>query len=242
MIGSPKRSPTVRDSNQDLTSTFKDIYVFEFLNGKNNFMKIIQIILILAMTACSRPTEKRANKKCIDSLVQLHNTNNYEAKDYSITSRDRESFDSANFSIIKRKYASGAKFIESYQNKLTKLEYWKEYYENGKLKEEGTMTNGNHNYVGVWKYFSPTGKLDSIIDYDKKYPISYYSALKIAEQKGFKMPNMEVTLQIEGLSTFWQITRWTENETHTGQTGEAILIDTKSGKVTKPKYNLMSEY
>ncbi|WP_371135148.1 PDDEXK nuclease domain-containing protein [Daejeonella sp.] len=32
MIGNSKLSPAVRESNKDLTNTFKDSYVFEFLN------------------------------------------------------------------------------------------------------------------------------------------------------------------------------------------------------------------
>jgi len=32
MIGKSKLSPAVRESNKDLTNTFKDSYVFEFLN------------------------------------------------------------------------------------------------------------------------------------------------------------------------------------------------------------------
>jgi predicted nuclease of restriction endonuclease-like (RecB) superfamily len=32
MIGNSKLSPAVRESNNDLTNTFKDSYVFEFLN------------------------------------------------------------------------------------------------------------------------------------------------------------------------------------------------------------------
>jgi antitoxin component YwqK of YwqJK toxin-antitoxin module len=205
-------------------------------------MKTIPIISILTLTACSSPTDKQASDNSKDSLVQVTSAVNYETKDTLRTSGDREYIDSANFHIIRGKYVSGNKFIDVYENKLTKLDNWKEYYENGQLKQEGLMTNGNHIYVGIWKYYSNSGKVDSIIDYDKKYPISYYSALVIAEKKGFKMPDMEVALQVDSLNTSWQIARWTENENHGGQTAEAILIDTKTGKVTKPKYQLISIY
>ncbi len=205
-------------------------------------MKTIPTILILTLTACTNTIDKQVHDNGTDSFVQAANTPNYEIKDTLRKSGDREYIDSANFSIIRGKYVSGAKFIEIYQNKLTKLDNCKEYYENGQLKEEGIMTNAHHNYVGVWKYYSTTGKLDSVIDYDKKYSISYFDALKIAEKKGFEMPDMEVTLQVDSLNTFWQIARWTENENHSGQAAEAILIDTKTGKVTKPEYQLMSIY
>lgn len=194
------------------------------------------------MTACSNNSDKQPLYNSKNTTTLTTNSYTQEFKDTLRTSGDREYIDSANFSIIRGKYISGAKFIDVYENKLTKLDHWKEYYENGQLKEEGIMTNGNHIYVGIWKYYSNSGKVDSIIDHDKKYPISYYSALRIAEKKGFKMPNMEVTLQVDSLNIFWQVARWTENENHGGQTAEVILIDTKTGKVTKPKYQLMSIY
>lgn len=205
-------------------------------------MKTVLIIVILTLTACSNQTDKQTIANPNDSMAQISSTHNYETTDTLRTSGDREYIDSANFHIIRGKYVSGNKFIEVYENKLTKLDNWKEYYENGQLKEEGIMTNGNHIYVGIWKYYSNTGKVDSIIDHNKKYPISYYSALSIAEKKGFKMPDIEVTLQVDSLNTFWQIARWTENENKSGQTAVGILIDTKTGKVTQPKYQLMSIY
>lgn len=207
-----------------------------------DFMKTIPIILIFTLTSCSSSTDRQARDNPKDSLVQATSTNNYETRDTLRTSGYREYLDSGNFHIIRGKYVSGNKFIDVYENKLTKLDNWKEYYENGQLKEEGIMTNAHHYYVGIWKYYSTKGKLDSTIDYNKKYPISYFDALKIAEKKGFKMPDMEVTLQVDSLNTFWQIARWAENEKHSEQTAEAILIDTKTGKVIKPKYQLMSIY
>jgi antitoxin component YwqK of YwqJK toxin-antitoxin module len=205
-------------------------------------MKTIQIIVILTLIGCSSPTDRQTIDNPKDSLDQVTSTNNHETWGTPRTSGDREYLDSANYHIIRGKYISGNKFIEVYENKLTKLDRRKEYYENGQLKEEGIMTNANHIYVGVWKYYSTAGKLDSIIDYDKKYPISYFDALKIAEKKGFKMPDVEVTLQVDSLNTLWQIASWAENKNHSGQTAESILINTKTGKVTKPKHQLMSIY
>lgn len=212
------------------------------LTVSGDFMKIIPIILFTTLTACTNPTVKQVGDNRTDTIVKVADTHNNDLKDTLITSGDREYIDSANFYIIRGKYISGEKFIEVYENKLTKLDSRKEYYKNGQLKEEGIMINAHHNYVGVWKYYSIAGKLDSLIDYDKKYPISYFDALKIAAKKGFKMPHIEVTVQVDSSKTFWQITRWKENESHSGQTAEAILIDTKTGKVTKPNYQLISIY
>lgn len=166
----------------------------------------------------------------------------YTTVDTQRTSGDRQYLDSAHYSIIRGKYISGAKFIESYENNLTKLVSWKEYYENGQLKEQGIMTASIHIHVGTWNYYSSEGLLDSTIDYDKVYPISYFKALTIAEKKGYKMPDIEVCLTTDSTHTFWQIARWTGNDDETGETAEFILIHTKTGKVTKPDYQLMSIY
>jgi antitoxin component YwqK of YwqJK toxin-antitoxin module len=200
------------------------------------------IILIFTLHACSSPPKKQTNE---DSKNQMESElSSSENKNLNIdnTSLEREYIDSANFHIIRGNYKSGSKYIEVYENKSTKLDNWKEYYENGQLKEVGLMTYSNHILVGIWKYYSKNGKIDSIVDYDKKYPVSYFEALKIAEKKGFKMPEIEVTLQVDNTTTFWQIARWTDNENHSGQNAEVIFIDTKTGKVKKPKYQLGSIY
>lgn len=205
-------------------------------------MKTVATILIMTITACSITSDKQTTGNLLDTTVYEKKTISQEIKDTLRTSGGREYVDSANFSIIRGNYLSGAKFIEVYQNKLTKLDNWKEYYENGQLKEEGLMTNGSHHYVGTWKYYSPTGKVDSIVNYDKKYLISYFEAIKFVEAKGFKMPNIEVTLIIDKGNTFWQIARWTENENQSGKTAEVICIDINTGKVSIPQNQLISIY
>jgi hypothetical protein len=158
------------------------------------------------------------------------------------TDGERQYYDSANFSIIKGKYLTGERFLECYQNKLTKLDSCKEYYKNGRLKEEGIMTTGNDIYIGKWKYYSPSGKIDSIINHDNKQPISYFKALRIAKTKGFQMPDMEVTQTTYQRKEYWQISRWTEKSDRSGQTAETILIDKQTGKIIKPDYKLESTY
>ena len=150
------------------------------------------------------------------------------------TSGDRQYYDSSYFSITRGKYVSGELFLECYENKHTKLDSWKEYFKNGKLKKEGLMTNAEHIYVGTWKYYSSSGKIDSIVNYDNKYPISYFKALEIAETKNFKMPDMQLTEITYNNKKYWLVARWSEKPDHSGRTAECILIDKFTGEVIKP--------
>lgn len=206
---------------------------------KSSFPLSLPKLLFILLIACSDPSENQMGDMTQDTCFLPFPSIDYTTVDTQRTSGDRQYLDSAHYSIIRGKYISGAKFIESYENNLNKLVSWKEYYENGQLKEQGIMTSSIHIHVGTWNYYSSEGLLDSTIDYDKVYPISYFKALTIAEKKGYKMPDIEVCLTTDSAHTFWQIARWTGND---DETAEVILIHTKTGKVTKPEYQLMSIY
>ena len=158
------------------------------------------------------------------------------------TSGEREYKDSSHFSITRGWYKSGAKFIEVFDNHQTRLDNWKEWYENGQLRKMGKMTNGNHIYVGIWNYYAPDGRLDSMVDYEKKYQVAYFAALKIASGQGYKMPHIEMEITDNKGKKYWQVARWHEKPDHTGQDAEVILIDTETGAVSKPSYRLSSVY
>jgi hypothetical protein len=151
------------------------------------------------------------------------------------TSGERRFYDSANYSIIRGNYVSGQKYLECYENRITKLDSWKLFYKNGQVKEEGLMTNSSHIYVGVWKYYSKSGKIDSIVDYDKKQPISYFNALKVAESSGFTLANSTVDRCTYKQKEYWQIVRWTEKADHSGTSAEILLIDINTGEIIRPK-------
>ena len=126
------------------------------------------------------------------------------------------SFDSLHFSIIRRKHKNGQLCIETMTDKKSKIDSWKEYYENGLKKEQGQMTTSNHHYIGKWEYFSENGELDSIVDYDAKQPVPYFKAITIAKENGFDMPDMEVTKTYEDYKMYWEVSRWTEMESGAG--------------------------
>lgn len=205
-------------------------------------MKNILLLLLFALAACiERREEKRNASEGVPNVVvpdpNIAYTDSLANADIDGKS---EYIDSAHFHIIRRSYPSGKKYLNIYQNKLTKLDDWKEYYENGNLKNEGTMISSLHNYIGIWKYYAPDGKLDSIVNYDKRHKISYFKALEIAKTKGYEMPNITVDLTENIQQKYWRISRWTE--TGNGRVAETILIGCQTGKVITPDYILSAVY
>ena len=204
--------------------------------SKTKIYLITLLIFVLVLPSCSNKGEDRTSETQESSYY--YNPSISEAywgwkgnpsSDTLRTSGIREYIESANFHIIRGKYRSGAKFIEVYQNNLTKLDHWKEFYENGQLKEEGVMTNGSHVPVGEWKFYSSTGKMDSLVNYDKKYKISYFKALEIAKSMGYKMPGLDIQLSDRGGTIYWEILKWVDIDSKGGQSTYPLYINTETG-------------
>jgi hypothetical protein len=140
------------------------------------------------------------------------------------------SYESKNFNIILKYYGDGKLLMESIEEKKLKQKYLKEFYENGQLKMEGTGITANHNQIGTWNYYSSSGTLDSSVDYDKKYPISYFTALEIAKARNLFIPEIDV-----GLDTSNDRKVWCINSLRKGQN---IYIDVETGEV-KPAPDIL---
>ncbi len=147
-------------------------------------------------------------------------------------------YDSSNYTITIENYANGNRYLEMYENRLTKLTDWKEYYESGSLKKCGTMATISSVYVGTWKFYSETGATDSVIDYDTKFAVPYTKAMQIAEGRGFKMPETEIILIAKGKNTYWQVAAWDTGRFAAAQSSDVLLINTATGQVTKPSYKI----
>ncbi|WP_130735468.1 hypothetical protein [Flavobacterium sp. J27] len=157
-----------------------------------------------------------------------------------VSNENRTSKDSLNFVVIHGKYISGSKHVAILQDKNTKLYHWKEFHPNGKLKEKGLITKDNIFCVGTWEYYNENGKIDSIVDFDKKIKVSYFKAIKIAHQNGYKLPELEVDIEKIENKTYWQIRKW--NMKNGSGNSTTLLIDTESGKIRKPKYEETLHY
>lgn len=196
--------------------------------------KYILLFIVFFILSCTTTKQTTRNELIFKGPI----SSNQNSK---LVSNENRSFkDSLNYIIVKGKYISGSKHVEILQDKNTKLYYWKQYYPNGLLKEEGIMTEYNKICVGKWKFYSENGKLDSIKDYDKKLKISYYKALEIAKLSGYEMPELEVDLEKSKGKLQWQFIKWSEKD----GSGNAniIFVDTQSGKISKPDYELQRQY
>ena len=196
-------------------------------------MKKLFVLILPFLLSCSSGKQITRN----DLIFKGPISSNQNPK---LVSNDmRKSSDSLNFKIVRGKYISGSRHVEIIQDENTKLYYWKQFYPNGKLKEEGKMTKNNRIYVEKWKYYSENGQLDSIIDYDKKLKIPYFKALQIAKGNGYEMP-MEVDLVKNEGKLSWEFTKW-KSENRSGK-GDLFFVDTEKGKFTKSNEELIRKF
>ena len=151
-----------------------------------------------------------------------------------VSNENRESKDSLNFIIVRGKYITGSKHVEILEDKLTKLYNWKQFHPNGKLKEKGLITKDNRFCVGKWEYYNESGKIDSIVNFDKKIKVSYFKAIKIANKNGFEIPESEIDIEKIENKTYWQIKKW--NMKNGSGKSKTLLIDTETGNIKNAEY------
>lgn len=203
-----------------------------------------------AFFACAEDSSNTSADNAVNNIEKTETTNTGSYPDSllaapadSPTIRDHAEYtDSAHFHITRRYYVSGKPYLINYSNKRTLLDSCRTFYENGVLKEEGLMTSLYHINVGTWKSYSRTGQIETSTDYDKLFPVSYFKALTIAASYGYHNPDIDIALHTSGKRTAWEITRWKADEIGRGRNGEQILIDTKTGKITRPAGVLYAIY
>jgi antitoxin component YwqK of YwqJK toxin-antitoxin module len=147
--------------------------------------------------------------------------NKLETKDsiYGI----RHSIDSINYKIIRRWENDGTPILESISNKLINIDHWVEYYNNGKIQKIGYLTSTHHKRIGKWQYFSQSGELDSIVNYDIKYKVSFCEFYRISQEKGLTGENSY--FDFDERSRKWQIIKWEYFEDSAIATGIQLQVD-----------------
>ncbi|MGK4568148.1 hypothetical protein [Flavobacterium sp. 3HN19-14] len=160
----------------------------------------------------------------------------YEKIDYKNEFGIRQTVDSINYSIIRRWKDDMTPIIESITNKSKSIGFWKEYHENGKIKEFGFMTSVKNTKIGKWKYFSDSGKLDSIVNYDSKYKLPFCEFYKIAIDRN--LTGKTSSIEFNEQKRKWIIEKWTYAKD--SPTANGIELDVDSMKITE--FKLTGEY
>jgi hypothetical protein len=118
----------------------------------------------------------------------------------------RYNIDSLQFSIV-RQYDFNDKLVsESIANDITDICSYKEYHENGSVKNAGYMTNDYFTPIGIWQYRSPAGEIDSTVNHDKKYKITFCEFYKIAEERG--LTGSTSNFRFHASTGKWEINKW----------------------------------
>ncbi|MGO8056326.1 hypothetical protein, partial [Rhizobium leguminosarum] len=78
-----------------------------------------------------------------------------------------------------------------------------QFYPNGSIKEEGSMTKDELIRIGKWKYYFENGDLKEIINFDSLFNVPYVSAIKIAKKQDFIMPDIDIDVVVVENKIYW---------------------------------------
>lgn len=183
-----------------------------------------QIIILIGLIFVSFTNND--SKDCIPDLYLRIDKTMIDKYEKVITQSEfgiRHSIDSINYQIIRRWKVDMTPIIESISNELTNIDYWKEFHENGQLEAVGFMTTSVHTYIGEWKYYSDSGKLDSIVDYNRKYKVSFCEFYQIAKDRGLIGKTSLINFDSEQRK--WRIEKWNYGEESASAIGIELQVD-----------------
>lgn len=196
-----------------------------------------QIIILIGLIFVSFTNNE--SKDCITDLYSMIDNTMIDKYEKVITQNEfgiRHSIDSMNYQIIRRWKDDMTPIIESISNELTNIDHWKEYHDNGQLKAIGFMTTSVHTYIGKWKYYSDLGKLDRVVDYEKKYKVPFCDFYQIAKDNGLTGKTSLINFDTEQRK--WRIEKWNYGE----ESASAIGIELQVDSMKIEKIELMGTY
>jgi hypothetical protein len=186
-----------------------------------------QLAIIIGLVFVSFKNTESNN--CIFQLYSIIDNSMLERYEKVVTHNEfgiRHSIDSINYQVIRRWNYDMIPIIESISNKLTNIDFDKEYHDNGQLKAVGFKTASNHTFIGRWKYYSDSGKLDSVVDYDKKYKVSFCDFYQIAENN--RMTGKTSKINFNPDKRVWRVEKWNYEEN--SATGIELQVDSMTIK------------
>lgn len=197
---------------------------------KNQMNKRIIILIGLIFVSFTN----NVSKDCITDLYMMIDKTligKYEKVVIQNEFGIRHSIDSMNYKVIRRWKDDMTPIIESISNELANIDYWKEYHENGQLKAVGFMTTSVHTYIGEWRFYSVSGKLDSIVNYDEKYKVPFCEFYQIANDNG--LTGKTSTINFDTEQRKWTIEKWNYGEETASAVGIELQVDSMKIKEIK---------
>ena len=185
------------------------------------------LILCCAVVSCNR-----ANHKKQRSALNSESALEIKKDVYSDSIMRYVEFDSAYFHITE-KYFLKAKmpFAIHRVDTLRKIDSITYFKKNTPLYT-AIRTHPNGIEIGVWKQNDQQKSI--IANFDDSLQVNYWEAVKIAKQKGFNFPNMEVTIIQSTSNPSWGFYRINNDK----QMPQSLLIDTKTGRISELKVNI----
>lgn len=215
-----------------------------------NLNTILAICLFFTLLSCDNSTKKKSDIKTIEQTI--------ETKEITVNKQGViETKKEANSTSTKQKNTIG--FIKNFDIKVgyndtlvlrntieyhlnNGIIYIKEFYPNKKLKSESYWVN-NITPVYQIKQYKEDGKIQRIIDksigkYDLHYVLNKVGHIKKLRNQRFKIYLSDKTDDFENKT--W-IINYNHEEYNLGASGNDILIDSKTGRVTSQIYSISDQ-
>lgn len=189
------------------------------------------LILLFITCSCNNAEEKKApvEKTSID-LEEISYPENYSKIEFIDSNGVKTVHIDSLLYEIRWKYHNESLKIKHVIDTLIKIDSFYTY-SNDSLIGYGLRTYPNNASIGKWKVKTKNYE-DSIIDHNEKWNCNYFDALIIAEENGFKLPNIEVSegsySPSSGLSYKWHIKKTDYPYPPNSDVPYSIVIDKRS--------------
>ena len=200
-------------------------------------MKYIQLIIITAVViSCSNEnkpelllnskTKVKNETECISELFNEIDSSKFKIFKKQTVKREWEiyqSIDSLNYEIERRWRRNKKPIWESVRNTTINIEICKEYYKNGVLRSEGYMTSIKGTPIGKWNYYSNKGNLDSTVNYERRYGVSFCEFYKLCKQRN--LLGHSSSIGFINKERKWRITKYEDVDGSPIFTGIELQVD-----------------
>jgi hypothetical protein len=196
------------------------------------YLLFISCIFLSCNSNEKNTTDDDLEKLALKSKVKY--PENYQVKEYSDSAHRYIETDSAEFRIIKKYFLNNEDLFAIHRINLEQKMDSVAYFRNNKLSYGG---------LAIYPNNSPIGQrisLDSTVpyifrDYDTLQH-TYWKALEIANENGFKFPHIEAVEVSDEEAKYWGFYR-IDNDS----TPQTLLVNMHNGKTKELEYNIKTD-